>query len=133
MSYLLKKNKINSIVNISLFNLYTLLIFIFIFPFKVLSINPLAEDVNAINAGAELYKTRCSNCHGINAKGKENGFFLSPNLKIFDKGYNSFLNILVNGYGRMPAWGGTSRLTKEQLNQLAAFLKNIADKEANWN
>ena len=120
-------------MNINLLSFYILFIFLIIFPFAAYSINPLADNVDAINAGEELYKKRCSNCHGINAEGKENGFFLSPNLKIFDKGYSNFLNILVNGYGRMPAWGGKYILTKEQLNQLAAFLKDIAEKEANWN
>ena len=58
--------------------------------------------------------------------------FLSPNLKIFKKGYPSFLNILVNGYGRMPAWGGKSKLNKEELNQLTSYLEKISSEEANW-
>ena len=96
------------------------------------SINPLSMDADSINNGAKLYKKRCSNCHGINAEGKNNGFFLSPNLKKFEKGYASFLNILVNGYGRMPAWGGKSELTDIQLNQLAAYLEQIAYEKKNW-
>ena len=43
-----------------------------------------------------------------------------------------FLNILANGYGRMPAWGGATKLNKEQLNELASYLEHIASKEANW-
>ena len=105
---------------------------IVIFPIKIFSINPLSEDVSSINSGETLYKNICSNCHGNNAQGKDNGFFLSPNLKIFDKGYDSFLNILEYGYGRMPAWGGKGKLSNDQLNQLASYLEHISSEEANW-
>jgi len=105
---------------------------LFFLSINVSAINPLSKNMAAINSGAELYKKRCSNCHGTDAKGKDNGFFLSPNLKIFNKGYESFLNILANGYGRMPAWGGATKLNKEQLNELASYLEHIASKEANW-
>ena len=104
----------------------------FVFSAKVYCINPLSKDTSSINAGLELYKKRCSNCHGIDANGKSNGFFISPNLKIFKKGYKDFINILVEGYGRMPAWGGTSKLTNNQLNQLASYLESISHEGANW-
>ena len=94
--------------------------------------NSISENKSFIASGGELYKNRCANCHGDNAKGKSNGFFLSPSLKDFDKGYEEFISILMNGYGRMPAWGGRSKLTNEQLNQLASYLKNISSKKANW-
>ena len=86
-----------------------------------------------IKNGEVLYKKRCANCHGKNAKGKSNGFFLSPNLTIFNKGYDQFLNILTNGYGRMPAWGGRSILTKTQISELLSYLKYIGTEKANWN
>jgi mono/diheme cytochrome c family protein len=105
---------------------------IIIFPIKLYSINPLSKDGESINFGANLYKNICSNCHGNNAEGKDNGFFLSPNLKVFSKGYDGFLNILKHGYGRMPAWGGKGKLSKNQLNQLAAYLEYISSEEANW-
>ena len=100
--------------------------------FQFYSINPLSKDSESINFGANLYKNICSNCHGNNAEGKDNGFFLSPNLKVFTKGYDKFLNILKHGYGRMPAWGGNVELTKEQINQLASYLASISSEEANW-
>ena len=106
--------------------------FLIVFSFSLYATNPLSKNANSINSGLKLYQKRCSNCHGANAEGKENGFFLSPNLKTFDKGYKSFLNILINGYGRMPAWGGRSKLTKEQLNQLASYLEHLASDSANW-
>ena len=105
---------------------------IIIFPIKLYSINPLSKEIDSINTGAELYKNICSNCHGNKAEGKDNGFFLSPNLKVFTKGYDEFLIILKYGYGRMPAWGGKGKLSKDQLNQLAAYLEYISSEEANW-
>ena len=103
------------------------------FPFLGYSDNLDIQDIDVIKKGEELYKKRCANCHGQNAKGKNNGFFLSPNLTNFEKGYNGFLNILTNGYGRMPAWGGRSKLTNLQLYELASYLKHISTEKANWN
>ena len=105
---------------------------IIIFPIKLYSINPLSKEIDSINTGAELYKNICSNCHGNKAEGKDNGFFLSPNLRVFSKGYDEYLNILKYGYGRMPAYGGKGKLSKDQLNQLAAYLEYISSEEANW-
>ena len=109
-----------------------ILIIIIIFPIKLYSVNPLSKENDSINTGEELYKNICSNCHGNKAEGKDNGFFLSPNLKVFSKGYDEFLKILKYGYGRMPAWGGKRKLSKDQLNQLAAYLEYISSEEANW-
>tara|TARA_Y100001954_G_C15441102_1_gene421641 strand:+ start:36 stop:428 length:393 start_codon:yes stop_codon:yes gene_type:complete len=125
------KNKNINVCAISFFKIFLCIYFIS-YSVSTKSINPLSMDTDSINNGAELYKKRCSNCHGINAEGKNNGFFLSPNLKKFQKGYTRFLNILVNGYGRMPAWGGKSELTDDQLNQLAAYLEHISYEKKNW-
>ena len=99
---------------------------------KIYSSSSNLEDAIFIEAGKELYKKRCSNCHGDNAQGKSNGFFLSPSLIAFNKGYERFLVILKNGYGRMPAWGGMSELTKAQLDQLASYLKHISLEKPSW-
>ena len=32
----------------------------------------------------------------------------------------------------MPAWGGKSKLNKEELNQLTSYLEKISSEEANW-
>ena len=63
----------------SFYTIFFLSIFI-ILPIKVYPINSISKDINIISSGLELYKKKCSNCHGINAQGKSNGFFLSPNL-----------------------------------------------------
>ena len=54
-------------------------------------------------------------------------------LTNFEKGYNEFLNILTNGYGRMPAWGGRSKLTNLQLDELASYLRHISTEKSKWN
>ena len=43
-----------------------------------------------IKKGENIYKERCASCHGKNAEGKDNGFFLSPNLTVYNKGYEKF-------------------------------------------
>ena len=102
-----------------------------LFSSQLYSTNSVSEDIKIIKSGSELYKKRCSNCHGIDAEGKSNGFFISPNLKVFNKGYRNYLNIIVNGYGRMPAWVGYTELSKEQIDQLASYLSSISSEEAN--
>ena len=91
-----------------------------------------SKNLNIINGG-KIYKERCASCQGKNAEGKNNGFFLSPNLTVYNKGYEKFLNILTNGYGRMPAWGGRSMLKKNQTEELLLYLKHIATDKTNWN
>ena len=86
-----------------------------------------------IKKGEKIYRERCASCHGKNAEGKNNGFFLSPNLTVYSKGYEKFLDILTNGYGRMPAWGGRSVLKKNQIEELSLYLKYIATDKTNWN
>ena len=116
-------------------NFFFLIVSVFllqIFLKQTFSKNPLSKNTQSIKSGEEIYRNLCSNCHGNDAQGKSNGFFLSPNLKVFSKGYNSFIEILVNGYGRMPAWGGRSEMSRNQLNQLAAFLEYISSDKANW-
>ena len=112
--------------------LHIVFFFLVFFPLKAFSGNPLSKNVASVTSGAELYKKRCSNCHGDYALGKDNGFFLSPNLTIFEKGYKEFLNVLKNGYGRMPALGGGSKLNKTQLDQLTSYLESISSKKSNW-
>ena len=54
-------------------------------------------------------------------------------ITVYNKGYEKFLDILTNGYGRMPAWGGRSILKKNQIEELTLYLKHIAIDKTNWN
>ncbi len=132
MENLLQKIKKFRFLDSNFFPRMIIFFILIMFQTKVYPINPLSKDINSINLGGELYKKICANCHGSDAEGKNNGFFLSPNLKIFDKGYKGFLDILINGYGRMPAWGGKGVLNKKQLNQLASYLEHISFEGADW-
>ena len=95
--------------------------------------NPLSSNQEAIDIGKKLYKVKCAKCHGIKATGVNSGHLQTPNLKKYRKGYSAFTDIIVNGYLRMPAWGGMGKLNTEQINQLASYLESIALKKTNWN
>ena len=94
--------------------------------------NPLSANQEAIDIGKKLYKVKCAKCHGIKATGVNSGHLQTPNLKKYRKGYSAFTDIIVNGYLRMPAWGGMGKLNTEQINQLASYLESIALKKTNW-
>ena len=95
--------------------------------------NPLSANQEAIDIGKKLYKVKCAKCHGIKATGINSGHLQTPNLRKYRKGYSAFTDIIVNGYLRMPAWGGMGKLNTEQINQLASYLESIALKKTNWN
>ena len=95
--------------------------------------NPLIGNQEAIETGKKLYKVKCAKCHGIKATGINSGHLKTPNLRKFRRGYLAFTDIIVNGYLRMPAWGGMGKLNTKQINQLAAYLESIAIKKTNWN
>ena len=95
--------------------------------------NPLSSNQEAIDIGKKLYKVKCAKCHGIKATGVNSGHLQTPNLKKYRKGYSAFTDIIVNGYLRMPAWGGMGKLNVQQINQLASYLESIALKKTNWN
>ena len=95
--------------------------------------NPLIGNQEAIETGKKLYKVKCAKCHGIKATGINSGHLKTPNLRKFRRGYLAFADIIVNGYLRMPAWGGMGKLNTKQINQLAAYLESIAIKKTNWN
>ena len=97
------------------------------------SANPLFGNQDSIEIGKKLYKVKCAKCHGIKATGINSGHLQTPNLRKFRRGYKSFTDIIVNGYLRMPAWGGMGKLNTKQINQLAAYLESIALKKTNWN
>ena len=97
------------------------------------STNPLSSNQDAMEIGKKLYKVKCAKCHGIKATGINSGHLQTPNLRKFRRGYSAFTDIIVNGYLRMPAWGGMGKLNTEQINQLAAYLESIALKKTNWN
>ena len=115
--------------------IYIVIIYLFIIApvSNANSPNPLSANQEAIQIGKKLYKVKCAKCHGIKATGINSGHLQTPNLRKYRKGYSAFTDIIVNGYLRMPAWGGMGKLKTKQINQLAAYLESIALKKTNWN
>ena len=97
------------------------------------NLNPLSDNQISIDSGKKLYAIKCSKCHGPKAKGISNGHTKTPSLKIYNRGYTVFIDIIKNGYIRMPAWGGMGILNDKQLNEIAAFIESIANNNTNWN
>ena len=60
------------------------LVFLFTFlnPFAY-SNNPFLGNKAAINIGKEIYKERCAKCHGSTARGINNAFSITPDLRKF--------------------------------------------------
>ena len=96
------------------------------------SANPLSGNQNAINMGKKLYNIKCSKCHGPKARGINNGHTKTPDLSKYKRGYISFIDVLVNGYARMPAWGGMGELNNVQMDQLASYIESLSNNNLKW-
>jgi glucose/arabinose dehydrogenase/cytochrome c5 len=85
--------------------------------------NPLAGQHAAVVAGAKLYATNCSACHGSTAQGSGNIPALSqgPTQSAPDGEVFWFITTGSVGNG-MPAWGS---LSEQQRWQIVAYLKSL--------
>ena len=85
--------------------------------------NPLAGQHAAVVAGAKLYATNCSACHGATAQGSGNIPALSqgPTQSAPDGEVFWFITTGSVGNG-MPAWGS---LSEQQRWQIVAYLKSL--------
>jgi mono/diheme cytochrome c family protein len=86
-------------------------------------INPYAGNAEAVAAGANLYKSNCAKCHGVDAQGKGS----RPSLKserIQGATDGDLAWILKNGqtFKGMPGWGG---LPEQKRWQLVAYLRSL--------
>jgi mono/diheme cytochrome c family protein len=82
----------------------------------------LAQDKADAAAGAEVYATNCSQCHGerlANSGGVPDLRRLSPGDK------EKFETVVNEGKGQMPAWGGL--LSDEEIGQVWAYIRSRAD------
>jgi mono/diheme cytochrome c family protein len=89
--------------------------------------NPFAADRDAPAAGANIFVEHCSQCHGEDAQGKQDGKHLRPSLhsdRVKQAKPGELFWLLTNGSQRngMPSW---SRLPEAQRWQLIAFLKSL--------
>jgi mono/diheme cytochrome c family protein len=89
--------------------------------------NPLAEDPDAVAAGANLFDQHCAECHGEMAEGGRKG----PSLRadpVQQATPGTLFWILTNGVVRrgMPVW---SKLPEPQRWQLVSYLKSLHSAE----
>jgi mono/diheme cytochrome c family protein len=89
--------------------------------------NPLAEDPDAVGAGANLFDQHCAECHGEMAEGGRKG----PSLRadpVQQASPGTLFWILTNGVVRrgMPVW---SKLPEPQRWQLVSYLKSLHSAE----
>lgn len=86
--------------------------------------NPLANDPDAVAAGANLFDQHCAECHGDMAEGGKKG----PSLRadpVQQATSGTIFWILTNGVVRrgMPVW---SKLPEPERWQLVSYLKSLA-------
>jgi mono/diheme cytochrome c family protein len=81
-----------------------------------------AQDRSPIEAGAEVYRTHCAECHGERLLNTGSTFDLrrlrADERPRFDKAAKE-------GKGQMPAWDGV--LSAEEFDQLWAYIRSKAD------
>ena len=81
-----------------------------------------AQDRSLIEAGAEVYRTHCAECHGERLVNTGSTFDLrrlhADERPRFDKATKE-------GKGQMPAWAGV--LDAKQMDQLWAYIRSKAD------
>jgi mono/diheme cytochrome c family protein len=85
--------------------------------------NPYAEDQEAVQAGAKMFRQHCASCHGKDAEGKgKKPTLRSERVEAATPGEIQWL--LKNGslVAGMPSW---SRLPEEQSWQLVAYVKSL--------
>ena len=80
-----------------------------------------AEDQSLIEAGAQVYETNCSPCHGERLNNPGTSF----DLKLLHPDERERFNTSVmNGKGPMPPWRGA--LQDEELDQLWEYIRHYA-------
>jgi len=85
--------------------------------------NPYDSQMNAIAAGAKLFRQNCSSCHGSEATGTETKPSLhTDRIRTATPGELEWL--LKNGSMKngMPSW---SRLPEQQRWQIVSYLKSL--------
>jgi mono/diheme cytochrome c family protein len=87
--------------------------------------NPLANDSEAVSAGAKLYASKCAKCHGENAEGKGHHPSLrSESVRQATPGELQWMIEHGNRWHHMPAFGS---LPENQRWQLVSYLKSLPE------
>jgi mono/diheme cytochrome c family protein len=85
----------------------------------------------AQSAGENLFKTKCAACHGADGKGevpiaKRLGARNLGSADVQSQSDAEITDIITKGKNKMPAFDG--KLTKEQIGQLVAFIRELGKK-----
>ena len=85
----------------------------------------------AAEDGAALYKTKCAACHGPDGKGevpmgKKLGARDLSSTEVQSQSDGQLSEILTKGKNKMPSYDG--KLTKEQIGQLVAYIRDFGKK-----
>ena len=93
------------------------------------SANPHSGNTDSIQNGKKLFRGVCARCHGRNGEGNARMAGVG-NLRKFNRGYDAYTMIVVNGRKKMPAWGGIISLP--DINDIGSYLETLALEGSNW-
>jgi mono/diheme cytochrome c family protein len=85
----------------------------------------------AQSAGETLFKTKCAACHGTDGKGevpmgKKLGARNLSSPEVQSQSEPTLTEIITKGKNKMPSYDG--KLTKEQIGQLVAYIRELGKK-----
>jgi cytochrome c6 len=86
---------------------------------------------SAQSVGETLFKTKCAVCHGADGKGetpmaKKLGVRNLGSADVQGQSDAQITDIVTKGKNKMPAFDG--KLTKEQIGQLVAYIRELGKK-----
>jgi mono/diheme cytochrome c family protein len=85
----------------------------------------------AQSAGETVFKTKCAACHGADGNGdvpmgKKLGARDLGSAEVQGQSDAQLTEVVTKGKNKMPAYGG--KLTKEQIGQLVAYIRELDKK-----
>lgn len=86
------------------------------------------EPVVEISAGEQIFNKNCKVCHaqGINGAPIIGNAAMWKERK--DQGIDTLVEHAMNGYGLMPAKGGNTTLTEEEIRECVTFMLSKLEK-----
>jgi cytochrome c6 len=81
-----------------------------------------AQDQSQIDAGAEVYQSKCAECHGERLVNTGSAFDLR---KLHADERPRFNKSVMDGKGQMPSWQGM--LSDDEMDELWAYIRSKAD------
>ncbi len=79
----------------------------------------------ADTTGLVVYSARCSNCHGVEGRGKAT--FAIPTLVGSSLSAGEMEKVIASGRAKMPPFGG--KLKAEEIRAVATYVKDVLAKQ----